>query len=195
MTDIKLQCHCGAVQGIARDCTASNGNRVVCCCDDCQAFADHLQCQQDILDEFGGTEIYQTSQSQVEISSGKDQLRSLRLRRKGLLRWYTSCCDTPVGNTINAGMPFIGIIHNFMAIENRQDRDTQLGPVKAVVQTKHARGIPNYPKHSAKFPLTITLRIIGQMLMWKIRGKNKPSAFFTDDGFPIVKPIIVNEQG
>ena len=194
MTDIKLQCHCGAVQGIARDCTASNGNRVVCCCDDCQAFADHLQCEQDILDEFGGTDIYQTSQSQVEILSGQEQLKSMRLRRKGLLRWYTACCNTPVGNTMNAGMPFVGIIHNFMATENKDDRDNKLGPIRAVVQTQHARGKPDYPEHSAKFPLGITLRIIQQMLVWKIKGKNKPSAFFRDDGLPIARPIIASEQ-
>jgi len=118
MTDISLQCQCGKVRGVARACTGTSGNRVVCCCGDCQAFAEYLQCEEDILDEFGGTEIYQTSQAQVEISSGQDQLKSMRLKRKGLLRWYTGCCNTPVANTMNAGMPFAGIFLNFMAFEN-----------------------------------------------------------------------------
>jgi len=136
MTDIRLQCQCGTVQGVARECTASSGNRVVCCCDDCQTFADHLQCEMDILDEFGGTEIYQTSQSQVEISSGQEQLKSMRLKRKGLLRWYTGCCNTPVGNTMNAGMPFVGIIHNFMAFENSQDRENT--HTQSILRSSHS---------------------------------------------------------
>jgi len=180
---------------VARACTGTSGNRVVCCCGDCQAFAEYLQCEEDILDEFGGTEIYQTSQAQVEISSGQDQLKSMRLKRKGLLRWYTGCCNTPVANTMNAGMPFAGIFLNFMAFENSEDRERTLGPIRAVVQTQHARGTPGYSEHSAKFPLGITLRIISKMLQWKLQGKNKPSAFFDDQGLPIAKPLIASEQG
>ena len=114
----------------------------------------------------------------------------MRLTKKGMLRWYTSCCNTPVGNTMSAKMPFVGVIHTFI---NEPNRDEVLGPVRAFVQTQSARGVPDYPKHASKFPLGITARIIRKMIVWKLQGKQKPSVFFGDDGRPVVKPIIANE--
>lgn len=143
-----------------------------------------------MLDAFGGTELFQMPQSQLTIQQGHDKLQSMRLTEKGLLRWYTSCCNTAVGNTVNAKMPFVGVIHTFI---DEADRDKVLGPVKAVVQTQYAKGAPDYPKHSAKFPLGVTLRLVGQLLLWKLQGKQKPSAFFSDDGRPVSKPVIASE--
>ena len=189
--DIKLKCSCGAVQGTAVNITPSSGNRVICCCDDCQKFANHLDCKTPILDEFGGTDLFQTSQSQVRIESGAEHLRCLRLTSKGLFRWYTGCCNTPVGNTFSASMPFIGIFQNF--IDLGDERDTVLGPVRAYVQTQHALGTPTYPSSAKKFPIGITLRIMRKMLLWKLKGMNKPSVFFTDNGEPTVKPTVLTD--
>lgn len=191
MSTINLKCRCGAVQGTATDITPSTGTRVVCCCADCQAFASHLGRGSDTLDEFGGTEIFQMSQSQLQIQQGKENLQSMRLTEKGMLRWYTSCCNTPVGNTMNAKMPFVGVIHSLMDLP---DRDSTFGPVRAYVQTQHALGSPNYPTHSKKFPLGITLRIIRKMLLWRLRGQHKPTVFFTDSGQPVSKPIILQSS-
>jgi len=191
MATINLKCSCGEVQGSASDVTPSSGNRVICCCSDCQAFASHLGSADNTLDEFGGTELFQMSQSQVSITQGQDKLQALRLKEKGLLRWSTSCCNTPVGNTMSAGIPFVGVIHSFI---DEPNRDEVLGPIRAVVQTQDAIGEPTYPKHSAKFPLGITMRIAGKLLMWKVQGKHKPSVFFGDDGRPVVKPIILEAK-
>ena len=191
MTTISLKCNCGEVKGSAIDVTPSSGSRVVCCCSDCQAFASYLDRESHTLDEFGGTEVFQIPQSQLKIQQGQDKLKSMRLTKKGLLRWYTSCCNTPIGNTMNANMPFVGVIHTFMDMPNR---DSVLGPIRAFVQTQHAKGVPNYPKHSAKFPIGITARIIWKMLLWKLQGKHKPSVFFGDDGRPVVKPIIADQN-
>ena len=187
--DVQLKCSCGAVQGLALNITPQSGNRVVCCCDDCQKFAAELKREADILDEFGGTEVYQTSQLQVKIETGSEHLRCLRLTPKGLFRWYTGCCNTPIGNTLNARFPLIGLVHNFMDIEN--GRDNTLGAVRAYVQIQHAKGEPTYPNPAQKFPIGITLRIIRKIVAWKIRGMSKPSAFFTEGGRPVVKPTIV----
>mgnify|MGYP001076112713 CR=1 FL=1 len=70
MSTIKLACECGKIQGEARDITPNSGNHVVCCCIDCQAFANYLDKGDTVLDECGGTRIYQTSQSQVKIGQG-----------------------------------------------------------------------------------------------------------------------------
>lgn len=206
-SSIQLQCQCGAVEGAAHNISPQSGNHVVCCCCDCQAFANHLDkntFKQDdsnssilvsdttTLDEFGGTELFQTSQSQVTISKGLDKIVCLRLTPKGVTRWYTSCCNTPVGNTLNRKMPFVGIIHTFIV----QDKhlETKLGPVHAYVQTQYALNEPNYPKHYAKFPIGITLRVIAKVLSWKVKGMGKPSIFYTESGQASVKPIIISEQ-
>jgi len=191
MTQIALSCRCGDVKGVAENVSPSSGNRVVCCCSDCQAFALHLGRGEDTLDKFGGTEIYQMSQSEFHIQQGLDKLQSMRLSKNGLLRWHTRCCNTPVANTMNAQMPFVGVIHTMMEDINR---DAVLGPVRAFVQTQYAIGEPDYPTHSAKFPLGITARIVSKLLMWRIKGMHKPSVFFAADGQPIVKPIVLEDS-
>lgn len=187
--DIKLKCSCGAVQGVAINLTPQNGNRLVCCCNDCQAFARHLEREADTLDEFGGTEIYQTSQSQVKITKGAKHLKSVRLTSKGLTRWYVDCCNTPVANTINASFPFAGIIHNFMNIKG--DRAKALGPVLAHVQTQHALGNPTYPNQAKKFPLGFMLKMMSKIAGWKLKGMHKPSVFFDDEGKPSSQPVVI----
>ena len=187
MTTVVLECRCGRVKGTATNITPSSGNRVVCCCKDCQQFAHHLECGDEVLDQYGGTEIYQTSQSQVDIQDGADQLRCMRLSAKGLLRWYTGCCNTPVGNTMNASMPFVGVLVVFM---KDAQRESVLGPVRAYVQTQYATGHPDYPHMAEKFPLGITLRIMRKMLGWKLRGMHKPSVFFNNNGTPVSEPVI-----
>ena len=187
--DVKLKCSCGAVQGKILNVTPENSNRLVCCCDDCQRFAAHLMREEEILDDFGGTEIVQTSQSQVRITKGAKHLQAIRLTHKGLTRWYTDCCNTPVANTINAAFPFAGVIHNFMNI--KRHGDDVLGPVRAYVQVKHARGVPDYPNSAAGFPLGVTLKIMLKIFRWKVKGMQKPSPFFDDDGKPVSKPEIL----
>lgn len=189
MSTITLKCECGAVEGSAVNITPSSGNRVACCCSDCQSFVNHLGRGAQTLDRCGGTEIYQTSLSQVKIHHGHEHLRSLRLTPTGLLRWYTDCCKTPVANTMRASVPFIGLFHTFTQIE---DRELVLGPIRAYCQTQHAIGEADHPKAHPKFPLGISLRILRQLITWKVQGKHKPAAFYTEDGKPIVKPEIVN---
>lgn len=188
--NISLQCTCGTVQGVATNITPENGNRVICCCDDCQSFARFLEREKDILDDFGGTDIFQTSQSQIKICHGNDQLRCIRLKPKGLVRWYTDCCKTPIGNTVSLSMPFVGVIHNFMRHDVQREHD--LGQPRAYVQTLHAQGTPTYPQKSKKYPIGITLRIIRLMIGWRLSGKNKPSVFFDNEGRPVVKPRVLS---
>jgi len=164
--DIKLSCKCGKLQGVATNVTPQNGNRVVCCCDDCQAIAHHLKIADDVLDEFGGTDLYQTSQSQVQITQGAELLRS-------------------------AGIPFVGVVHTFMS--HQSSRTNELGPVLTYVQAQHATATPQHPQVAQKFPFGITLRIIRKILFWKITGKGKPSAFYDEQGKARSKPIVISE--
>lgn len=171
---------------MATNVTAKNGIRVTCCCDNCQSFAHFLNNADEILDEFGGTDIYQTSQSQIKIEQGAEQLRSVKLTKKGLVRWYTECCKTPIGNTVSGAMPFIGVIHSFM--DDDGNRDKNLGSVQMMVMTKYALKPTMHPNCAEKFPLGLSLKIAGKMLGWKIRGMQKPSVFFNNDGKPVSSP-------
>ena len=191
MTTINLKCKCGAVKGSAHNITPRSGNRVACSCSDCQAFANFLDRGADTLDQCGGTEVFQTSQSQIKIDTGRDNIRCLRLAPKGLHRWYSACCNTPIGNAMGAGNPFFGLIHTFMDVENREEN---LGEIRAYCQTKDAIAPVDHPKAHSKFPLGITARIIRQMAVWKLQGKNKPSAFYDDNGRPISKPNIAGHE-
>ena len=112
--DVPLRCDCGQVRAVARGLSPSKGNRLVCYCNDCQAFAFYLDRAVDVLDEHGGTDIFQVAPCRIEILDGADQLRCIRLKERGLLRWFTACCRTPVGNTLGSiQSPFVGVILRF----------------------------------------------------------------------------------
>lgn len=188
--EIPLKCECGKVQGVATGISPESGSRLVCYCDDCQAFANHLACSNPILDEYGGTDIFQMPPAHLKITRGKEFIRCLRLTPKGTYRWYTDCCKTPIGNSLSAGVPFVGLIHNFMDDTGR--RDNNLGPVRAYVQTKFARGtLPAERKQG--FPVWVILRGVGKLLVWKIRHMEQPSPFFYPDTTPVVNPVVLNE--
>jgi len=188
--DVPLKCSCGSVRGVAKNISPESGNHLVCYCKDCQNFACYLGGEKDILDEFGGTDIFQTTMpAQIEITEGKEQLRCMRLKEKGLFRWYTECCKTPVGNIMSPAMPFIGLVHSFM--DDEGVRDKNLGPVVFYAFGKFAIKTPPDDKNDEGFPVRIMMRTILKMLMARIRGQHKPHPFFDNVGKPISEPIII----
>ncbi|MFD2205653.1 DUF6151 family protein [Kiloniella antarctica] len=191
MVEVPLKCSCGKVKGTAYNVSPDNGTRVVCYCKSCQDFANSLENNKTTLNDHGGTDIFQITPAQVEITHGRAQLRCLRLSEKGTYRWYTDCCKTPVGNMAGPGLPFIGVVHTFM--DDGDNRDKYLGPVKYSVMEKDASPKSNLPKakiSSNKFPPGLLLTIIPRMILNKIRGRNQPNAFFQPDGTPVSPPFI-----
>ena len=117
--NVDFSCRCGTLHGKLVDVSPGAVNRLVCYCDDCQAFAHFLEHPDEVLDEHGGTEIMQMAPSCLKIEGGRDQLACVRFSEKGPFRWYAACCNTPLGNTGDAGLPFLGVIHNVVdGIEN-----------------------------------------------------------------------------
>src|SRR5262245_20171081 len=112
-SDLALRCECGHVRGVASEVSPSTGYRVLCYCKDCQAFARFLE-RADVLDAAGGTDIFQMPPGRVKLTAGMDAMRCLRLSNRGIYRWYTDCCRTPIGNTAGPRVPLIGLIHCFM---------------------------------------------------------------------------------
>jgi hypothetical protein len=192
MSSVELSCNCNKVKGVALDVSAETGTRIVCYCADCQAFANNLECEEQILDEHGGTDIFQMTPKQLRITQGADLLRCMRLSPKGLYRWYTECCNTPVANTVSATIPFIGLIRNFIAEPEKLD-DT-LGPVHFYIQGKDALGSPPNPKLHQGVPAKMLIRIIPKLLMAKVSGKARPNPLFSENGKAISKPHICSNN-
>lgn len=195
MSELPLKCQCGKVQGYAKNVTETSGVRLVCHCDDCQSFANYLDSNSNkdlsILDENGGTEIFQIPLAHLVIQQGLEYLRCIKLKPKGMIRWYTDCCKTPIGNTISGKMAFIGVIHNF--IDSADKRDEILGPVKSYLQTNDATNkVTSQPNHG-KYPFGLSMKIMSNLLIWKIKGLNKPSALFDSNCEPISVPKILSE--
>lgn len=107
-TPIPLRCTCGRVRA-RLDHEPAVAQRVVCYCDDCQAFMRHLG-RDDGLDAAGGTDILQIWPSRMSLLEGAERIRCLRLSPKGMARFHTDCCRTPIGNTLpSPRSPWIGV--------------------------------------------------------------------------------------
>src|SRR5579862_5407235 len=179
-TDLAIRCGCGALRGTAQAISPREGNHVVCYCDDCQAFAHFLTRPSDILDANGGTEIFQMSPARLVITTGADKLACMRLTQRGMLRWYTVCCKTPIGNTLATDkLPFVGLIHTcFERSANVGFLDNALGPVQVRAFRRFAKGDrTTIPADRIPLPI-VMLRFAGFMLKWKLRGDTKHTPFF-----------------
>jgi hypothetical protein len=170
--DIALRCRCGAVRGVARDVTPRTVNHCFCYCDDCQAFA-HFLVRTDVLDAWGGTEIVQMSQGNVTFAAGVDRIAAIRLTDKGLVRWFASCCRTPLGNTMaTSAVPLIGVIR--AAIDAPQPA---LGPIRGRGFAKSAQGgAAAVPKDGSV--LVMVARMLVKLTAWRLRGDHKRSQLF-----------------
>jgi hypothetical protein len=165
-----VHCLCGEVQGRVEDASPKTVNRIVCYCHDCQAFAHHLG-RADLLDARGGTDLVQVAPAALSFDKGAERIAGLRLTPKGLLRWYATCCKTPLGNTAGPGLPFVGIVAQ--AIE---DADAVVGKPMGAILGKYAIGTP--PAGSDKMNPRLLLRVVRLVLGWRLRGKTWPHPFF-----------------
>lgn len=189
MPDLRLQCTCGAVTGRIVAATPRLVNRLECYCKSCQAFPRALGQEQSTLNTWGGTDISQIPFAHLKIEQGLSKLACLRLTPKGLYRWYTSCCNTPVANTVGKHLPMVGIIHTFIA--PNQDVDALIGPVLGGVFTESAIGTIPPEAAGRKSSKSIIFRMMRKLIGWKITGKGKPNPLFQADGKAIVKPRII----
>jgi hypothetical protein len=168
--DAKLHCRCGEVQGHVKDASPRTVNRIVCYCDDCQAFLHHLG-RADLLDARGGTNIVQVAPASLTFERGAERIAGLRLTPKGIYRWYASCCKTPLGNTLSPAIPFVGIVAQ--AFENPDDAFGE--PIGAILG-KFAVGTP--PAGSTKLNPRLLARALRMVIGWRLRGRAWPHPFF-----------------
>lgn len=195
-TNISLRCICGNVRGVATNVSPETGNRLVCMCDDCQAYAYYLGRADEMLDENGGTDIYQLSPSQIVIESGKENIRCVRLTSGGLIRWYASCCNSAIGNTLgSAKISFVGMPHTFMDHQgDGRKRDEVLGPCRLSIYGCYGKGKLPLGVHP-KVPFRFFVRVFCFIVSSSFKKKNFPSPFFDEtSGKPVVEPKILSDD-
>ena len=182
-----IQCKCGTVRGQVEG-TGVN-NRLICYCADCRAFARFLGRAADVLDKQGGTEIVQVALPRLRFSQGLDRIAAVRLSEKGMLRWYASCCKTPIGNTMaDPKVSFVGLIHSSL---DRAQMSRDFGTTIAIVNTDTALGDT---KPTQRGLLGVIARFIWIVFTTRISGRYKSSQLFSDSGSPKVVPIVLTPQ-
>lgn len=178
-----IRCACGALRGALAG--RAWVNRVLCYCDDCQAFAEFVGRADEILDARGASDIVQTAPACVTFSEGREHLACTRLTAKGPLRWYAACCRTPVGNTpANPKLAFVGLLHNCLG--DRATLDAAFGPPAMRAFTRFARG---EPKPKARIPPGAVTRMLGRLAWARLSGAYRHNPFFDAAGRPVVAPV------
>ncbi|MDO6798098.1 DUF6151 family protein [Shimia thalassica] len=187
MSEIPLSCSCGRFKAVLRDCDASSGRRLKCYCTDCQTAA-HAFGGGEILDAHGGTDLFHTTPSKLEITDGEEHLACLRLSPDGLMRWYASCCDTPVFSTLaSPKLRFIGISSKVVD----GDLEATLGPIKTIAKTKDAKPGADGPTDSRY--IGAVWGVLSRHMGAVITGK-KHNPLFDDDATPVVEPRVLTKE-
>ncbi|MFT3907329.1 MAG: DUF6151 family protein [Steroidobacteraceae bacterium] len=183
-----LNCHCGHLQG---QLTPGRAVRAVCYCRDCQAFARFLGHEDQVLDANNGTEVIATLPRHVQFTAGLDALACMSLSPRGLLRWYASCCRTPIGNTPrDARMPYIGVIHTCLG--GRSALAERFGPVTMAVNRQGART----PVPATPLGIVCGLaKVMSAALPERFTGRYRDTPFFSGEPpTPIRVPEVLTRE-
>lgn len=187
---MQIQCDCGKFRAELTQFPKNTPGRLICYCDDCQAFLHYLK-RADLLDENGGTEIIPAYPADIKIVAGIDVVKCVRLHDKGMYRFFTSCCLTPIANT-DPVRPWVGIIQRMYVTKDPTILARELGPVKARIMGKYAKGTP-----PAGTPQTFDFKgmvtVMPFIIKGKFLGKAKHSPFF-DNGEAIVVPKVLTAE-
>lgn len=187
---IPFQCRCGTLRGEIEPRDAYI--RATCYCSDCQTFARALGRDRDVLDPKGGTDIVAMLPAGFRITAGSEQLACLSLSPKGLLRWHSACCNTPIANTPRSPkLPYAGVLGSCMA-GGPEALDAAFGPSHIAFNVASAQGeVKATPVHTG----VGLLRIMWGVLRARISGRSRDNPFFrrgTSD--PVSEPRILTRE-
>ena len=186
-TSIALGCRCGEVGGLLALPSPRSVSRVICYCDDCQAFAHQLG-RADLLDRYGGSDTVQVPPAALSFAQGRQWIVGLRLTPKGLYRWYARCCNSPLGNTVGPALPFIGVLAQAFDHDGQRVDDLFGKPIGAIM-AKYAIGHP--PSASKGFGLPLMLHVVPKVIGWRLSGMAWPHPFFERGSRAPLYPLTV----
>lgn len=187
---MEIQCDCGKFRAELTRFPENFPGRLVCYCDDCQAFLNYIQ-RADLMDANLGSEIIPAYPSEVKFISGAEVVQCVRLFPKGLFRFYTSCCKTPIANS-DPKLPWVGFHRRMHDSKDKNRVENELGSVKCRVMGKFAKG--NLPEGtSEKFDFKSLMAVLPFILKGVILRKSNPSPFFKN-GKPLVTPKVLTAE-
>lgn len=182
---MRLKCRCGEVEGTLKD--TGDLFTVVCMCKWCQVYAKWTGHADELLDEAGGTAIYQVTPSNLSFEKGADKIRSIRITPKGGVRWHTACCKTPIANTLDkASVPWCGVPS--LIVEG----DPPVFPVRYRIHARQATG-PVENAHPTG-PYSLVVGTVVRMAINSLRGRARPSPFFDDNGRPVAEIQVLTSE-
>jgi len=177
MSTTNWTCKCGEV---ALSVAPKGGTRVVCYCNSCRDFATRLGAG-DILDEFGGSDLYQVAPEAAQFVKGADKIAWTKMTDKGPARWFTKCCHTPLANTLTTrSIPFLTLQTAYLSGKEA------LAPIEMRLFRKFATGyVPKTKYGQGRLLREFAVRSIRS----RLSGGWRRSPLFDDAG----KPIAMNE--
>ncbi len=176
------QCDCGEVRFRL---APVEGTRCVCYCASCQAFLAHLG-RSELADAVGGTDLFQTGPNLATLEQGGQYLANLRLTDKGPLRWYATCCNTPICNTgAKRAVPLASFLVRSL------DNDAVIGPVIARVNRKDATGHVAGDGGSMR---RLIFAFMGRAIVLLATGKYKKTPFFDANGAPVAPTTRLSSE-
>jgi hypothetical protein len=194
--NITVACDCGSFHATLREVSPTAGARAVCYCKDCQAFPSFLG-RAELLNPHGGTDMFQTTPGRLKIDAGGSNLACVRMTEKGPLRWYTTCCKTPIANTMaSASVPFLGLHpRTFTPASGNASVDFLIGHSRGGVFTESATSPPPQAEKGKGFPRPMVWAFFKLIFTALFSAEKKRSAFFTDPGKqPLAQPQMLTPQ-
>ncbi|MCR9278247.1 MAG: DUF6151 family protein [Pseudomonadaceae bacterium] len=194
--DLPIQCACGSVSGVVKGIRPSKANHGICYCNDCQAFAHFLGDPPTFLDANAGTHIVQVSPRRLHLRSGLDHIACVRLKAGGLMRWYASCCNTPLANTPHPRLPILGMITACLNHSvTGQPLEVFAGECTGRVFVDGARGDTSDIPKRFQAPIGMIYRFAKMMVLGLLRGAGRRSPFFHPvTREPIAEPRILTSE-
>ncbi|MBF9044644.1 hypothetical protein HKCCE4037_14970 [Rhodobacterales bacterium HKCCE4037] len=180
-TPVEFACDCGKLRGELDAKTLKAATRVVCHCDDCRAF--HVAVGRPDPGAADGVDILQLAPAGMRLTQGVEHLAALRLSPKGLVRWYASCCDTPLAATMpNNVVPFAGLLTGRLTSTER------LGRVQAHGFLRNARGEVRHQNIGR-----LVRGMLSRTVAAYVSGRAKQTPFRDpESGDFIVEPMLVD---
>lgn len=177
-----FSCTCGALQGHISDEGARAGIRLGCYCRDCRAAKLYFG-QPDPAP--GPVDLFETTPDAIVLTQGNQHLGLFRLSPRGAMRWYATCCNTLMFNSLTKPrLAFAGVQADRLSDPDR------LGPITAQVFIPQPGG-----KSKHKGATKMAWGIARNMLAAQLSGSWRQTPFFDiETSEPVAKALIPSKE-
>ncbi|WP_179380638.1 DUF6151 family protein [Jannaschia marina] len=172
-------CTCGRLRGEVRDVSPAAYTHIVCHCRDCRSAYTHLG-----LADPEKVGILQTTQDRIRITEGGEHLRVFRHTPKGALRWFATCCDTPLFYTpLKARLVHVGLNTDRLETPDAVGEPVAEAYIPAPGGKVKNRGLGR-----------MVGRMVTRMAAKNLSGEWRDTPFFEEDGTPARAPRVLSRE-